>query len=225
MQDKNQDNKSGLSAGQSSAATNAPRNQSRRQFALAGSAVLLTVASRPVLATGQVCNSPSGFISGNVSQHGTPNYCAGRTPGYWMTKMHWAEWPSPYYTCGTLKDGTTCNKWDDWNNDGTTFKDQFSCSGLNWNNYANYGTEQHPKYYSMMQVLWMTGSQDPAQLGAHIVAALLNAKKGWTTGVLTEQGVKDIWNEYNSKGYYEPTATVKWYPADIVAYLQSTMPL
>ncbi len=49
-------------------------NESRRRFAtktgLAASGVLLTLASRSALGAG-VCKSPSGFASGNVSQHGT----------------------------------------------------------------------------------------------------------------------------------------------------------
>ena len=74
-----------------------------------------------------------------------------------------------------------------------------------------------------MQVLWLGGRGDPYQLGAHIVAALLNAQKGWTP-VLTVAQVKNIFNEWNDKGYFEPTAGIKWYAADIVYYLKSTMP-
>lgn len=77
---------------------------------------------------------------------------------------------------------------------------------------------------TLMQVLWLQGNGDPYQLGAHIVAALLNAKKGWTP-VLTEANVTNIWNEYVSKGYFEPTAGVKWYAETIVKYLKSTMTL
>lgn len=76
----------------------------------------------------------------------------------------------------------------------------------------------------MMQVIWLGGNADPQQLGAHIVAALLNAKMGWTP-VLTEAQVIGMFNEWNLNGYFEPTAGVKWYAADIVAYLQTTMPL
>ena len=78
--------------------------------------------------------------------------------------------------------------------------------------------------YSMMQVILLGGNGDPYQLGAHCVAALLNAKMGWTP-VLTEAQVRAMFNDYASYGYYEPTAGVKWYPADIVTYLKSTMTL
>lgn len=71
-----------------------PVNESRRRFTRSGvaaSGVLLTLASRPVLGD-VVCKSPSGFLSGNQSHHGTPPTCLGRSPGYW--KNH-GGWPVP----------------------------------------------------------------------------------------------------------------------------------
>lgn len=65
-------------------------NAGRRRFArsgLAASGIIATLASRPVLAT--VCKSPSGFLSGNLSNHQQPTACDGRSPGYW--KNH--KWP------------------------------------------------------------------------------------------------------------------------------------
>ncbi len=75
----------------------------------------------------------------------------------------------------------------------------------------------------MLQVLEMGGGP-PNDVARHIVAALLNVASGWTP-VLTISRVQDIWNEYATKGYYEPTAGVKWYHDDIVNYLLSTMPI
>jgi hypothetical protein len=43
------------------------------------------------------------------------------------------------------------------------------------------------------------------------------------TPVLSEADVQNIWNEYCTKGYFEPTAGVQWGPDQIVAYLQTTM--
>ena len=75
-----------------------------------------------------------------------------------------------------------------------------------------------------MQVLLLGGNHDYYQLGAHIVAALLNAHMGWTNPVLTVQAVKGMFNEWNATGQYVPTAGAKpWSAADIVAYLQTTM--
>lgn len=66
-------------------------NASRRNFTKSGlavSGVLATLASRPVLGS-EVCKSPSGFLSGNLSTHGTPPVCAGRSPGYWKNQQAW----------------------------------------------------------------------------------------------------------------------------------------
>lgn len=80
----------------------------------------------------------------------------------------------------------------------------------------------------MNQVMVMNGGSylnvsDPDSLGAHIVAALLNAASGRTDGVLTEAKVKAMWSECQTKGYFEPTAGVKWTPGQVVSYLQTTM--
>lgn len=188
-------------------------DHSRRKFTGAGLGVsaIFTLASQPVLATGGICKSPSGFASGNLSQHGTSIHCSGRTPGYWGT--HPSEWPFPYKpgTCKNIVNGT-CKE---WKSDGTFFHPLFA--GSTFKNADNTSK-------TLMQVIWLGGNADPHQLGAHIVAALLNAKKGWTP-VLNEIKVIGIWNEYVSKGYFEPTAGVQWNAAQIVSYLKSTMPL
>ncbi len=186
-------------------------DKSRRSFAKSGlvaSGVLLTLSSRPVLGE-LVCKSPSGFESGNLSFHGTPITCAGLSPGFYMTHTNW---PSPYVadtttTTYTKKKGnvTTITP-------GTKFANVFSCIGYG-KGYASL---------TMSKVLNLGGSGDPYQLGAHCVASLLNARSGFTP-VLTEAQVKNIFNEFDSKGYFEPTINIKWYPADIVAYLKTTM--
>lgn len=184
-------------------------DESRRRFGksgLAASGVILTLASQPVL--GQLaCQSPSGFQSGNVSPHGQPLLCMGRTPGYWGERPE--EWPKPPYDPGSC--ATRCNIVDNWTG-GTLFGRVFTRGG----GAAGYS------HYSMMQVIHLNGNQDGYQLGAHIVAALLNAQMGWTP-VLTEQAVKDMFNEWASSGVYHPTAGVDWYAADIIAYLKTTM--
>lgn len=66
--------------------------ESRRRFTKSGlavSGVLMTLATRPVLGQTLVCKSPSGFLSGNASSHGTPPICQGRSPGYWKEHSYW----------------------------------------------------------------------------------------------------------------------------------------
>lgn len=76
---------------------------------------------------------------------------------------------------------------------------------------------------TMLQVL-NDGGGPPNDVGRHIVAALLNAAKGWNVAP-DQTAVRNIWNEYAQSGYFEPTAGVHWDHTQIVAYLTSTMPL
>lgn len=203
---------------------------SRRKLtgAALGVSAVFTLASRPVLAG--VCQTPSAAVSGNLSQHGTPTTCSGRSPGYWKT--HPDDWPPPY-TPGTATAPTN----NDSNGNGFTNDPQ------NWSG----GTLFHPTFagdrffavldndpttpktsLSMMQVIHMSdgsnpwGLSDPDNLGAHIASALLNAQYGHTTGVLTTTQVINMWSEWVSKGYFEPTAGVNWNSAQIVTYIKST---
>lgn len=205
------------------------RDGSRRRLlrrGLAAAPVLLTLVSRPVLGGGSGggnwggggnwtvigkgggggnCVAPSGFISMPTSQHGKGYSCSGCTPEYW-TKCDVTrggnQWPSPY--CATTSR-------DYWGNvkQPTMFRQPFSpCK-------ASYLTS------TMLNVLEMApGPQN--DVARYCSAALLNAASG-RTPVLTEDKVKGIWSEYASKGYFEPTAGVKWDGGDIVTYLRSTM--
>lgn len=199
-------------------------NQSRRRLTGAGVGVsaIFTLASRPVLAI--QCVAASAAASGNLSQHGTPPQCIGRTPGFWKVSQHSTEWPSPYQQ-GTANTSST----NGVGNGGS------SSSPSNWSG----GTTFHPEFYgtkfmannkslTMNQVMVMNNSSylgitDTDNLGAHCVAALLNAVSGKTPGVLTVEKVKAMWSECQTKGYFEPIAGVKWSSAQVVAYLKTTM--
>lgn len=198
-------------------------NKSRRRLTGAGVGVsaIFTLASRPVLAI--QCVAASAAASGNLSQHGTPPQCVGRTPGFWKVAQHRTEWPSPY------QQGTASSSVNAFGNGGS------SSSPSNWSG----GTAFHPEFYgtkfmannkslTMNQVMVMNDSSylgitDKDNLGAHVAAALLNAVSGKTPGVLTVEKVKTMWSECQTKGYFEPIAGVKWSPAQVVAYLKTTM--
>lgn len=203
-------------------------DESRRRFGksgLAASGVILTLASQPVL--GQwACQSPSGFQSGNVSAHGDLPLCSGLTPGYWQAPNK--QWPSPCMqgTCSNTKN-LSSNEAVDWTG-GTAFSSIFNCGtyGAIYKSAClpvKKGPCKPTSPLSFMQILLLNGKDDSYQLGAHVVAAFLNAHAGLTMGVLTAQAVKDMFNEWAEKGYYEPSAGVQWSGADIVFYLQSTM--
>ena len=213
----NESNPSNASAHPELPDADVPVNTSRRRLTGAGlgMSAIFTLASRPVLAV--QCASASSAASGNLSVHGIPPQCTGLTPGYWKVPQHGINWPSPYQQ-GTCKSGGgSSSSPENWAG-GTTFHPEL------------YGTKfmvSH-KSLSMNQVMVMNDSSyagitDKDNLGSHIVAALLNAAAGKTTGVLTVEKVKTMWTECQTKGYFEPIAGVKWTPAQVVAYLQSTM--
>jgi hypothetical protein len=73
---------------------------------------------------------------------------------------------------------------------------------------------------TMLDVINADSSGDG--LGRYIVAALLNARAG-RTPVLTEFTVRNMWNDLHNRGYYEPTAAVRWGSSQIVAYIKTTI--
>lgn len=74
----------------------------------------------------------------------------------------------------------------------------------------------------MLQVLESMGNAGNfTALGRLITAALLSARAGLTP-VLSETDVRNIWNEYVSKGFFEPSAGIHWSDAEIMTYLKST---
>ena len=175
------------------------------QGGLAAGPVIFTLFSRPAFGTGTggECKTPSGFLSGNLSQHGNPTFCSGRTPGYWKQSQHFSAWTAPCYPTKVSGSG---------GHDATKFHS--ATTGFN-------GSQFDTK--TMLQVMEMMGGGYIA-LGRHIAAALLNAAAGLTP-VLSQTQVRNIWNEFVSKGYYEPSAGIRWYPDQIVEYLVTTMPL
>jgi len=63
------------------------------------------------------------------------------------------------------------------------------------------------------------------QVAFHIIGAYLNKLGGNGASIpdaaVTLTAIVGIWDEYATKGYYEPSASVKWYAEDIKTYLTS----
>lgn len=74
--------------------------------------------------------------------------------------------------------------------------------------------------FTMMELL-TPQEVDKDKLGMHLVAALLNARMGWTP-FLTEERIRSMFSEWQSTGYFSPMANVYWNSAQIVEYLKST---
>ncbi len=91
----------------------------------------------------------------------------------------------------------------------TKFSGVFSCSST-----SPY------KQFTMLELLTHRPT-DTNNLGMHLVAAVLNARMGWTP-FLTEERIRSMFTEWQSKGYFSPTANVQWNAAQIVDYLKAT---
>src|SRR5688572_23119196 len=84
------------------------------QGGLSAAPLLMTVVSRPALgggSNGSRCYSPSGFVSMPTSEHGQPQFCTGRTPGFWKQSQKFNEWPYPYLP--VAKNGKPATKFSD----------------------------------------------------------------------------------------------------------------
>jgi hypothetical protein len=172
------------------------------QGGLAAGPVIFTLFSRPAFGVSVECKTPSGFHSGNVSQHGPPTFCSGRTFGFWKQKQFFAQWPAPYFP--TTVSGSGGHQATKFHSATTGFKG------------TQFGTK------TMLQVLETSGNAGGfTALGRIITAALLSAAAGLTP-VLSQQDVRNIWNEFVANGFFEPAAGIQWDSAEIMEYLKST---
>lgn len=185
----------------------APVSGSRRALLKAGFATApLAVITRPAQATEYLCRAPSAWGSLHKSGPGKQyQTCSGRTPGYWKQQQHFNQWPIPYVPVTQPPLGYPASS--------------FHGVGFSGNPNMFFGT------MTLLDVLGEGGNAGHhVALGRHIVAALLNAASG-KTPVLTVSMVLNIWNEYVTRGYFEPTAGVQWDAGQIVKYLETTMPV
>jgi hypothetical protein len=174
--------------------------ETRRRLLRGGLAapVLMTVATRPVMAAECVTSSAHTSLTG--SRQIARQICSGGTPTYWITQQRG--------TSGYLMaaGGT--------GNDTRTFGNIF----VNGGTYANL---------TLLQVLQLGELSSGADgVAAHLVAAVLNAERGMTPStVLGASKAKDIWFDYSPDGTFVPTAGVTWTSVQIVDWLRTTMPL
>lgn len=188
--------------------------------------VLLTVVSRPVSAG--ACTTASAFTSLNLSRDNRIYNCLGRTPGYWKQEQKFYDWPSPYVpsTTAVAPGGANPGYTPPAGQSATLFNDKS----------AFYGALSYSGM-TLLQVLGIEGNDTGRDAVArHVVAALLNAAKGYTPlTVLSVARIKAVWRSFETKGYYEPSAGIRWYadysvPANansggLIAWLKTTMPV
>jgi len=189
-------------------ATQSAAERSRRrviQGGLAAAPLLMTLLSRPVL--GAVpCTTCSGFVSLPTSTPRAPILCSGHTPEYWADPLNFGSWAATPYFPDTST-GTPPHT-------PTLF------------NFVFPSPQIYPSTTTLVDVLGApVGPND--LVARYIVAALLNDAAGLAPP-LPSNVVQGIWREYatsggGASGFFEPTAGVQWFQADIVRYLQSTM--
>jgi hypothetical protein len=155
-------------------------NQSRRHFAksVAGSGVVLSLASKSVMGANYWCTG-SGGMSGNTSSHGPKVSCLACTPGYWATcPENWPLGCYPYMVCDSH---------------GNTLHTPTKFSGI-------FGTCSAGYNKTMMWVMQnLNGQRD-----WHVCAAYLNAVKATQMGLVSAYTPQEIINMYQ-KG--APTKT------------------
>jgi len=201
---------------------------SRRRFAkagLGGSAVLITLASRPVL--GATCLTPSAAGSGNHSQH-NPVACTPQNPQYWIDNVpKVASGPNAgNIAVDSVWPGTTYKPGDVFHPLFTAtiafeYMDGAGIAGSSYNLYEVLsGNNINPAGVVGTPI---TNFTDPNSIGPWFVAGLLNAAAGNYGGVIQAIGpdpsVRGIEDEFARNGFFAPTAGKQWYADTIKAYL------
>lgn len=160
---------------------------------LGASPVLLTLASRPVIAT--VCRTASASASANASRPGanqTP--CIGFSPAAWVADSG-GSWP-PGVAKATALVAT-----------------YFPAAPAP---YSIAGTK-------LIDVLSSADPSSAAVLARAVVAALLNVRSGKTNGgVVSEAQLKTLWPAAVSPGGFSPTPGIVWNAVQTTAWLTLT---
>lgn len=158
---------------------------SRRKFAKLGALsvpLALSLSSKTALGANYSC-TVSGTMSGNLSHPGFAAPCYGLTPGYWggnNPHMVWPTIPDQYYQAGFSPSNYTTQQ-------AIPFHAIFGGS-LFMETFINNEGVSETRSLTLYQVIELHGGnngggnpnaapepRDPAQLGAHTVAALLNS--------------------------------------------------
>lgn len=186
-------------------------NRRRRLLVGAGASAapfLLTLVSQPAL--GVTCFTPSRSLSKNTSLSQTGKYgeCTGaESPGNYKAQQ--TPGTSPYHWPATVPPTTAMHP-------------------LFYMGNSN-GVTRFVKTVNNAEVSMTLGEalnvNAPEQVHFHIIAAYLNKLGGngavIPDNVMTVSSILGMWQEYATKGYYEPFAGTKWYATEIKAYLIS----
>ena len=219
---------------------------------LAAAPVLMTVASRPVLGQVACTASAITSINMQSSINHNCTITSGLSPEKWKTLAAQWPSPYAGNTAVASTSGTTPKSAKTNNNallqqqlaaaagytpgptmtsssSTTTSSSSTTTSGSSYSATATpfhcsttgFGGHVFAKK-SMVEVIDLMQSGGLNSLGRYMVAALLNARAG-RTPMLNETNVRAMWNDLINRGYYEPTAGIRWGATEIVAYIKTTI--
>ena len=169
-----------------------------------GISAIFTLASRPVLA-GQ-CMTPSSAASGNLSTHGTPPNCTGKTPALWVASTN------------------SNNQNNGFPGGNVNFHLQTTNPVLN--GVFKKGSRANWNSNTLRQVMDAADNSNtgatPNPISKEFAAALLNIRGGYVpVSVLTEIQLIGMWNEWMDSGTFAPKAGATWTADQIVTYLRT----
>ncbi|CAG9933485.1 hypothetical protein [Candidatus Nitrotoga arctica] len=219
--------------------------ESRRRFATSGlavSGVILTLASRPVLGADAFCLSPSGFCSGNTSQHGACPPASSVTAKFvtnpdetFLTAFPKSNQSNTSYNSRRLSDMLTI-PWPEPQVANVNAPVQAEKGKLGAASYmtafrASSGSNssaQKGKGANNITVPTSTSVIAPPnppfqtqELLQCLVKALQHARSG-ATPYLTEDRIRSMFYEWQDHGTFSPTVNVNWNASEIIYYLKQT---
>ena len=216
--------------------------ESRRRFATSGlvvSGIILTLASRPVLGD-TFCLSPSGFVSGNTSQHGD---CPVPPPGVrlptdpnetligafplsrpntsynsrLLSAMLTTPWPEPQLASVNAPVQVQKGKLGA----ASYMLASGASSGSNSQAQKGKGTNNITLPPSASVSAPPNPPSQTQELLKYLVIALLRARSG-ATPFLTVSTIQSMLYEWQASGTFAPTAGVTWNASQIIEYLSLT---
>jgi hypothetical protein len=175
------------------------KGKARRRWVKAGAGttgVLMTLYSQPGMACTYCGISPSAAISA-IGQNKAVGTLSHRGPAAVCNGLPPNMWSS------TTRWPSSCQPND-------AFYKYFSCS-------------RGSAYAALTCKAVIDGAScDSSSMAKYMMAAYLNVVSG-RVNFITVEALQSCWNEWVSKGYYEPMAGQRWYANDIVGYLAGTM--
>lgn len=175
------------------------KGKARRRWVKAGAGttgVLMTLYSQPGMACTYCGISPSAAISA-IGQNKAVGTLSHRGPAAVCNGIPPASW-------------NATSRWPSACQPSDLFCKYFSCI-------------RGSAYITLTCKDVVAGAScDSSSMAKYMMAAYLNVVSG-RVNFISIEALQSCWNEWVSKGYYEPMAGQRWYANDIVGYLAGTM--